>query len=108
PITNNTCLGRYASVPAGVPWVTVDSADIVTNFQSNDSTGLPGPPPGQPPIHVQVLDAVRMSSGVGNMNHIELRLSQNEIDVWATDAGAPTSAVRKIAVITNFTMPLTR
>ena len=41
------------------------------------------------------------------MNHIELRISQNEIDVYATDAGT-TSPLKEIATITNANLTLTR
>jgi hypothetical protein len=44
------------------------------------------------------------------MNHVELRISQNQIDVYATDAGvAPSPAtLRKIASITNANLSLSR
>jgi len=44
------------------------------------------------------------------MNHVEIKISQNQIDVYATDAGvAPSPAtLRKIAVITNANLSLSR
>jgi hypothetical protein len=44
------------------------------------------------------------------MNHVELRISQNQIDVYATDAGvaASTKTLRHIAVIKNADLTLTR
>lgn len=97
-----SCQGRYPGAPTG-PWVTVDSADIVTNFVSNDPAF--GPTPSN--LNVQVLDAVKASSGPGDNNHFEMRLSANQIDVYGTDAGT-VAPLRHLAVISNFTMPLTR
>ena len=44
------------------------------------------------------------------MNHVELRISQNQIDVYATDAGvaASSATLKHIAVITNANLTLTR
>jgi hypothetical protein len=46
----------------------------------------------------------------GIMNHVELKISQDTIDVYATDAGVPASptTLRKIASITNVNLSLTR
>ena len=41
------------------------------------------------------------------MNHVELRVSQNQIDVYATDAGT-TAPLKHIAVIGNANLTLTR
>lgn len=58
-------------------------------------------------INVVGLGCVTKSSGPnGGMNHIELRVSQNQIDVWATDAGSP--ILKKIAMIQNLNLPFTR
>src|SRR5260370_557374 len=43
----------------------------------------------------------------GDMNHFELRISQNEIDVYGVDAGA-SGPLKKIAVISNMNLTLTR
>jgi hypothetical protein len=44
------------------------------------------------------------------MNHIEVQVNQNEIDVYATDAGVAASptTLRKIAFITNANLTFTR
>ena len=42
---------------------------------------------------------VTLSDG-SNLNHIELRISQAQVDVYATDAGT-TSPLHHIAVISN-------
>ena len=46
----------------------------------------------------------------GITNHVELRISQNQIDIYATDAGvAPSPAnLRRIAVVTDANLSLTR
>ena len=56
------------------------------------------------------LDCVIESSGPGQMNHVEIRISQNQIDVYATDAGvvATPATLKHIAVITNANLTLTR
>lgn len=80
---------------------TVGSAAVVRNYVLDDSNGY-----GPGIVHVQQIDCVIASSGPGDMNHIELRINQNQIDVWASDAGQ--TALRKIAVITNANLTLTR
>jgi hypothetical protein len=84
---------------------TVGSAVVSRNGTLNDSDGSGGVGPT-----VTQMDCVIASSGPGNMNHVELRVSQNEIDVYATDAGVvPTKAnLRLIAKITNANLTLTR
>lgn len=99
---NTSCVGAYPGVPSG-PWVTVGSADVVTNYVSNDT--MFGPV--APTLNVQVLNAVRPPSGPGQNNHFEIRYSTNQIDVYGTDAGT-VAPLRHLAVITGFTMPLTR
>jgi hypothetical protein len=89
--------------PANVPVVTVDSAVVVNNYVSNDSFM----DVGTGPISVQMVDCVKASSGPGDMNHFELHVSQNKIDVYGTDAGT-TSPLKKIAVISNMSLTLTR
>jgi hypothetical protein len=88
--------------PQTVPIVSVDSADVVNNYVSNDSAFGPGN------ISVKVVGCVKGSSGPGDMNHFELRVSQNEIDVYGTDAGNTTGPMTKLAVITNAPLTLTR
>lgn len=87
-----------------VPVVTVDSVIIVNNYAVNDVGVFSNPPAGTP--KVQDVDCVQASSGPGNMNHFEFRVSQNEIDVYGIDAGA-TGPLKKIAIITNAGLSLT-
>jgi len=89
--------------PISVSVISVGSADVINNYATNDS--FTDVTPG--PISVQVVGCVKASSGPGDMNHFELRVSQNEIDVYGVDAGAA-GPLKKIAVITNMSLTLTR
>jgi hypothetical protein len=89
--------------PADVGVITVDSAVVINNYVSNDS--FTDVAPG--PISVTPVDCVKASSGPGDMNRFQLQVSQNEIDVYASDAGT-TSPLKKIAVINNMSLTLTR
>lgn len=97
------CGARVAcpDISENVPVVTVDSAVVVNNYVSNDSFDPVGT------ISVQRVGCVIASSGPGNMNHFELRVSQNEIDVYGTDAGTA-SPIREIAIISNLALSFTR
>ena len=89
--------------PSDVGVITVDSAVVVNNYVSDDSfTDV-----NVGPISVDVVDCVKASSGPGDMNRFQLKVSQNEIDVYATDAGT-TAPLKKIAVISNMSLTLTR
>ena len=80
--------------------ITVGSAVVVNNYVANDSAFGGN-------VSVKDLDCVKASTGPGNNNHFEARFSQNEVDVYGTDAGT-TSPLRHLAVITNMTLSLTR
>jgi hypothetical protein len=43
----------------------------------------------------------------GKMNHVELRLSRQQLEVWASDAGQP-ETLRRVGVINNLNAPLER
>ena len=85
---------------------TVLSAIIARGYVEEDTAGY-GVSTG---TKVNLLDCVISSSGPGNMNHVELRVSQNQIDVYATDAGvaATPATLRKIASITGANLTTTR
>ena len=88
---------------ADVDVVTVDSAVVVNNYVSDDSfTDV-----GTGPIAVTPIGCVKASSGPGNMNRFQLRVTQNRIDVYASDAGTITP-LKKIAIIDNMSLSLTR
>lgn len=89
--------------PADVGVITVDSAVVVNEYVSDDSfTDV-----GTGPISVTAVDCVKASSGPGDMNRFQLKVSQDEIDVYGTDAGT-TAPLKKIAVINNMSLTLTR
>ena len=89
--------------PADVGVITVDSAVVINNYVSDDSfTDV-----NVGTISVTDVGCVKASSGPGDMNRFQLQVSQNEIDVYGTDAGT-TSPLKKIAVINNMSLTLTR
>lgn len=96
------CGARFAcpDLPENVGVVTVDSAVVVNNYLANDSFS-------SGTIAVNRVGCVVASTGPGNMNHFELRVSRNEIDVYGTDAGTITP-LKEIAVISNMSLTLTR
>ena len=103
--------GQYGLCPNGknldkTRW-TVDSAVVVRNYVMDDTNGVGV----RTKMAVQTLDCViSPPEDSGIMNHVELKISQNQIDVYATDAGvAPSPAtLRKIAVITNANLSFSR
>ena len=95
------------------PRWTIDSAGVIRNYVLEDVTpwSTDMGTPSNPPLKLTVLDCVIASpDNSGVMNHVELRVNQNQIDVYATDAGvAPSpSTLRKIATITNANLSATR
>ena len=86
--------------PQSVPVVTVDAAWLINNYVETEADAFPNPAPAPGAPTVTPVDCVQGSSGPGNMNHFELRVSQNEIDVYGIDAGA-TGPLKKIAIISN-------
>jgi hypothetical protein len=92
---------------------TADSAGAVRNYVLEEANyaGTDAGTASAVPLKLTILDCVispPQKSGV--MNHVELRIAQNEIDVYATDAGvAPTvHTLRKIAVVTNTNLSFSR
>lgn len=84
---------------------TVDSAVVVRNYVMEDTNGY-----GLVNLKSTPLDCVIEASGPGQMNHVEMRIAQNQIDVYATDAGvaATNATLKHIAVITSANLTLTR
>jgi hypothetical protein len=81
---------------------------VVRNYVMDDTVGLGGV---RTNMAVQQLDCViAPADGSGITNHVELKISQNQIDVYATDAGVTPSAatLKHIAVVTNANLSLTR
>jgi len=73
--------------------VSVDSMVVTANYRPSD-------------VPFSRVGCVIQPSQFGQLNHFEVRLSQNEVQVWASDAGQ--QAVRQIAQASNVPMPLTR
>ena len=104
--------GSYGACPNGKNlhkrrW-TVASAVVVRNYVMDD-TEVPGG--GRTKLAVQQIDCVVASpDNSGITNHIELRISQNQIDVYAADAGVAPSpgTLKRLAVITNANLSFTR
>lgn len=84
---------------------TIESGAVIRNYVLDDTNGY-----GPRTVKVQQVDCVIAASGVAQMNHIELRISQNQIDVYATDAGvaATPKTLRKIGSLTSANLTLTR
>jgi hypothetical protein len=89
--------------PADVGVITVDSAVVVNDYVSNES--FTDVAPG--PIKVRQVGCVKASSGPGDMNRFKLRVSQDRIDVYGTDAGTR-APFKHLAAITNMHLTLTR
>jgi hypothetical protein len=103
PNTNNINSQRW----------TVDSAVVVRNYVMEDVNyqGVDFGTASNPPLKLNILDCViQPADGSGIMNHVEVRVNQGEIDIYATDAGVAPSptTLRKIASITNANLTLTR
>jgi len=104
--------GQYGMCPNGNNldkrrW-TVDSAVVIRNYVMDDTVGVGGV---RTKMAVKILDCVIASpDNSGITNHVELRISQNQIDVYATDAGVTPSPsnLKRIAVVTDANLSLTR
>ena len=87
---------------------TVDSAVVIRNYVMDDTVGLGGVRTNMAVKQLDCVIAPPDDSGI--TNHVELRISQNQIDIYATDAGVvPTPAnLKRIAVVTDAKLSLTR
>lgn len=104
----NASAGTIGSCPnnnnIGVARWTVDSAVVVRHYVEDDTAGFGT----RTALTSTPLDCVISSTGPNDgLNHVELHIQQNQIDVYATDAGT-TSPLKHIAVITNANLSLTR
>jgi hypothetical protein len=105
----NAEIGQYGMCPNGNNLsqrrFSVDSAVVIRNYSYEDTNGYAHP--AATGMKVNILDCVIMSPGPnGPLNHIEVRVAQNLLEVWATDAGS--TALRKIATITNPNLSFSR
>jgi hypothetical protein len=83
----------------GAPWPggkwTVDSGTITRNYVQSSAS-------------ITVNDCVTRPQGPnGGLNHVEVRVNVNTIEVWATDAGT-TTPLKKIATVNNANLSFTR
>lgn len=94
--------GNGGSCPDdGTHRVFVSSAAIFRNYIADDDDIAPAT------FNLNVLGCVHASQGPnGALNHVEIRVSQNTIDVWMSDAGS--TALKQVAQITNANLTLTR
>lgn len=78
----------------------MDSVVVSRNFLVDDQawTGA---------TRSQMLDCVIASSGPGDMNHVEVAVSQSQVDVFATDAGT-VAPLHHIATVQNANLSFTR
>jgi hypothetical protein len=103
--------GQYGLCPTfdnTTRW-TVDSAVVVRNFVYEDATvfGTFGTRSASP-LTVTALDCVVASPDEsGALNHVEVQVRQNQIEVYATDAGT-VAPLKHIATIANANLTLTR
>jgi len=97
--------GNPNSCPEGSSngYIGVGSALIIRNYVSDDFDNA-----GHT-ISIIGSDCVKQPTVAGQMNHYEIKVSQNQIDVYGTDAGvAPTPATLKhLATLPNVNLGLT-
>lgn len=103
---------RFAAAegPCGAGRWTVDGAVVSRNYVPDGDTGAGILAPNSTlQVHTKTdtpsLDCVTFGS-LTSLNHIEVRVSQAAIDVWATDAGQAT--LKHIANIPNANLSFTR
>ncbi|HEV2952603.1 MAG TPA: fibronectin type III domain-containing protein [Candidatus Dormibacteraeota bacterium] len=101
PSGTQVCHVNCPTYAVGVPAISVDSAVVVNNYVSKDSAA------DAAAISVKDVGCVKASSGPADMNHFEVRVGQNEVDVYGTDAGT-TTPLKELAVISNMSLTLTR
>jgi len=93
--------GHGASCPEGSPaYVGVNSALTVSNYVLNDTDNG-----GHLALHG--MDCVRASTAPNQLNHYEIDVSQNQIDVFGTDAGT-SAPLKHLATIANANLSFTR
>ncbi len=86
-------------------YVGVDSAVIVRNYVGDDSFG------GN--LSIQGFDSMKEPTAPGQVNHVEVRVSQNQIDVYGTDAfsgplNLAVTPLKHLATIPNANLSFTR
>jgi hypothetical protein len=96
--------GAPDTCPEGAGHIGVGAVILINNYIGNDTDNAGNT------VSVQGHACVASSTGPGNMNHFEFQVSQNQIDVYGTDAGVtPTAATLKhLATISNANLGFTR
>ena len=92
--------------PSGAGHVGVDSAVVVANHVESDTFAAPNPAG----LKVIGMGDIK-ESGPGQVNHIEVRVSQSQLDVYGTDAYTPGGTLPPlvhIATIPNANLSFTR
>ena len=82
-----------AAGPCGGNGTSVDSMFVTRNYQLSS-------------IPFTEMNCVVRPSSPTQLNHFEVRLSESQVQVWATDPGSTT--LREIAQASNVNLPLTR
>jgi hypothetical protein len=96
-------LGSFCPSDNNIRW-TVDSVVAVRNYVIDDSQGYGT----RSKMTMTTTGCVIASSGPnGGLNHVEVQVSQNQIDVYATDAGK-TAPLIHIAKITDANLSFTQ
>lgn len=96
---------RFGATEGACPggWRT-ESVIVVRNYVPEEHGIFWGNSSG---VRIQDLGCARLSTGPnGSLNHVELRISQNQIDVYASDAGSTT--LKLINRITGANLSATR
>lgn len=97
--------GGLCDARAGGTWSTSD-VKIVRNYVLQERGILAGPGPDG--LTITQKACVPMSSGPnGGLNHVEVRISQNHIDVYASAAGT-SAPLKLITTIDNVNLSFTR
>lgn len=92
--------GQATTCPEGDGYLGIDSAVIVRNYVISDTFNGAN-------IGLSGNDCVKKSSGPGQFNHYEIDISQNQIDIYGTDAGT-VSPLKHLSKIPNANLSLTR
>jgi hypothetical protein len=85
----------------GKPFVGLGSAIVVNNYVGHDTET------GDHSVMIRGFDCVSKATQDGQLNHYEIDVSQDQIDVYATDAGS-LAPLKHLGSITNVGLGFTR
>lgn len=91
---------QKCTTPSGATGWTMGAYDVVTNYVDNGYNQMQG-------------DAcvVPGSAAANTMNHVELRISQSQVDIYATDAfpiGGTLPPLQHLGTVSGITLPISR